>query len=526
MSYIETINNFNSKYNAQIDGAAVSAAIANFLTTTKDNAVRNDLIKAYVIKSYRSLAQSTQTAKMKNQLLGANNVPKTTAKEMLDEYVELVSLATVEASTKLTKDAEQAVIDAKAEIEAAKEAEANALAEVQKLNTKQNRDAYASAKAKAEIKSSKEVFTFEPYEQTENYFGMTSKEAEKLLTAQLNHFSNLDACNFLVENLGVKNPRFINEVNEHPAVNYNSASAEQKKSLQNIYRTKTIMQEKLNEKGISAWFWRLFHRSDVKAMKNYVKASNELLTRSNFEENAISDVETTANQGYGYSSEEIKIAVDEYKVILASADKREEEREAERQAQEKERIERENALKSEIKTVNEKDTKERMFDIRFRPSFDKATRDAEYAEFKKIVDSKKSADATNSEDGKKAETTIELRKNTVNTKELPFEAREVFKANLEKFRIVKTNIKENITDEKLEELKGSLETKFRGMEEKFVSNEKYKDYKGMTLDEFYALPDKEIRKKIDFKNDLTENAKIEPKLEDETLKKEAPQKNV
>lgn len=526
MSYIETINNFNSKYGAQIDGVAVSSAIANLLTSTQDNELRNDLIKSYVFKSYRSLARSFQTAKIQNQLLGANNEPKPTAKEMLDAYVDLVSQAAIEASIKLTKDAEQAEIDAKADLEAAKEAEAAALAEVTKLNTKQNRDAYEAAKTKVEVKSNKEVFKFEPYEQIDNYFGMTSKEAEKLITAQLNNFSNRDACNFLVERLGVRNTRFIDEVKAHPVVDYESASAEQKKSLQNIYHTQKIMEGKLNKPGIGAWFWRLFHRPHVKAMNDYIKASSALLQNSNFGENAVRDAETMAEQGYGYSSEEIKAAADEYKVTLANGDRREEERKAQEREREEEKLalerareERENAIKSEIKAVNEKDIKERMFDIRFRPSFDKATRDAEYAEFKKIVDSK------NSKDGNAAETTVELRKITVNTKELPRTARAVFKANMEKFRLMRDYIKENITEEKLEEIKGTLENKFTDIEDKFVSDEMYKDYKGMTLDEFYALPDKEIRQKIEIKNELSNNEKIEPKHEEKELSKEVPQKD-
>lgn len=525
MPYIETVNSFNTKYNVGIDGPAVTAAISNLLTTTNDRELRDDLIKAYVIKSYRSMARDTQPAKIQNQLLGVPGAPETTAKGMLDDYVELVKQAVAEASAQLVKDAAQAEIDAKADLEAAKKAEAEALAEFEKLKTQQNLDAYEAAKTKVEVKSNKEIFKFEPYEQTENYFGMTSKEAEKLITSQLNHFSNLEACNFLVERLGVRNPRFINEVNAHQVVDYNSATAEQKKSLQNIYHTKKIMEGKLNEKGIGAWFWRVFHRSHVKAMNNYVKASTALLQNSKFDENAVRDAEAMANQGYGYNSEEIKSAVDEYKVTLANADKRVQDREAEKLAQERAREERENAIKSEIKTVNEKDIKERMFDIRFRPSFDKATRDAEYAEFKKIVDSKKSPDAANSNDGKSAETTVEFRKNTVNTKELPRDAREVFKANMEKFRLMKTYIKGNITAEKLEELKGTLETKFRGIEDELVSDEMYNDYKGMTLDEFYALPDKEIRQKIEIKNELSNNEKIEPKHDEKELSKEVPQKD-
>ena len=53
----------------------------------------------------------------------------------------------------------------------------------------------------------------------------------------------------------------------------------------------------------------------------------------------------------------------------------------------------------------------------------------------------------------------------------------------------------------------------------------YKDYKGMTLDEFYALPDKEIRQKIEIKNELTGNEKVEPKHEEKELSKEVPQKD-
>ena len=504
MSYIDTLNSFNAKYNVQIDSTALSASITNLLTTVKSNEERDNLIRSFIVRDFRGVARNSRDAKTRNYIAGATGMPETGVKEMLDEYIELIKQAASDASDRLVKDAEQAAIDAAEDLEKAKAAEKAALEQYNKTPDDATRKAYEAAKMKVDAKSKKEVFTFEPYAQVDPYFGMSSKQAEKLMRDQFNNLSYIDARRAQIEARGVKNPMFINEVTSHPTVDYKNATADQKRSLQGIYNTKTIMEQKVNEKGLKAWFWRLFHGSHVKAMNNYIKEANTLLGNSGFDADAISDAENMAKQSFGYKGEEIEAAVNEYKVTLAKAD----EREANREAAKKELEAKEAALKKEIEDINAKPIHERMFDIRFRPSIADAEFKADMQVFNAIA-------------------MREAKENTVNTKEISPEAKAIFKLNMTKLREVRNYPGRAKADEaKLAEIKEALEAKFREMEDPFIADEKYKDYKGMTRDEFLALPEKKMREPIEMKDPGAVNEQIQPKQDEKDLTHNVPTKDV
>ena len=326
MPYTTALNNFNTKYRVQIDKNVISASVTQMLNTGTTNADRDALIRAFIKENYSDLASQSQTSKVMSQILRAPNVPDTTAKGMLDEYVELINQIAKASSDRLVREAEQAAKDAEKELEEAKVAEAQALEEYNKLRTTENKNAYERAKEKVRIKTNKENYKFEPYEQTNPYFGLSTKDAKTLLTDQLNTFSYAKARRLQISNHRARNPMFKSEIDALSGVtDYRTASPDQKKALQEVYATKKLMEARLNRTGFKAWVWRLFHGSEVDAMTNYIKDATERLAAAHFSDNedAIREADEMETRGFGYNANEINEAVEEYKVTLAKGDERE-----------------------------------------------------------------------------------------------------------------------------------------------------------------------------------------------------------
>jgi hypothetical protein len=273
-------------------------------------------------------------------------------------------------------------------------------------------------------------------------------------------------------------------------------------------------------------------------MTNYIKDATDRLTAAHFSDNedAIREADEMETRGFGYNANEINEAVEEYKVTLAKGDERElreaaekeelesqraeadrlhkEQLESEKKAleeqQERIRIEQEQkeiALQNELKEVNSKGILDRIFDIRFRPTFDSKTAEQERDQLNTILDNKQTEKTVRKE-------------NSVNTKQLSPEAKKVLTTNLQKMTYVKDYYKKlgkNVGSAELDKTKNYLENVFRRLEEDLIATGSYDNYKGMSHEEFLALPNKSessTRSKMPPVNiDGDKKEQIQPKIE-------------
>ena len=276
------------------------------------------------------------------------------------------------------------------------------------------------------------VAPFKPYESSMDYFGIREEEAKYLLENQVNSATYINARRVQVATVGVAAPVFMNELNEafENKGSYQDASAGDKRRMQQVYATKQVMKETLDsKKGFWGWVWKaITHRSEAKAMRNYINAAERSLSGANFDEAAENEaIEAMTKKGYLYGRYKRSGAESEIKEKFAENEKkyaliREEQAKIEAKTE------------AEIEAISKLPLKDQFFEIKFRPSHDKETFEKQRLEYNKVA---------------------KIVSEGVKSNTIPKDVIEVFKATNKKFNAVK-KIKAGVPVESCEEIEQVL----------------------------------------------------------------------
>lgn len=379
----ELIRDFTQKSHVEIDGDLIRNTIENLLSKTNILRTREQNIEKYIVSTYSKLAAEFERRRAEDMLYSPDTASKTSSFEFFNGYVNIISEVAKEASAQLLTRVEtekeylkQAVADAKQKYDdAQKELETretnykahhngslDGINEIEEY--KKYKDDVAIAKIKlenAERKQEQGVSSIASFEQFRPYFGMSAKTAKSLLDRQVKTCNYMDLRREQIERSGFRSNSYVLEVENvviPENVTYKTATAEQKRQLQEIYATKQIMQEKLNGRttGTFAWFKRWWYRKDIAALNNYLFAANQKLSGAKLDQDDMADaIDAMTEKGFFHG---------EYKASGAETV-----------------LDEQLAKNSEMKTryanndkyVNEgakKDAASQMFDPYFRPTVD------------------------------------------------------------------------------------------------------------------------------------------------------------
>ena len=143
--------------------------------------------------------------------------------------------------------------------------------------------------------------TFEP----EFMLGIASKDAKNLVSGFLSSYSRYDESKHTLKTEGwetafelverCRYSRFEDKVRE-----YSKADENVQNDIKETYIRKKIVQEELNSHG---FFWRLFHRSDVKTMRNYIGAAERALADVGFPKEAAKEADADFAQSAALETE-------------------------------------------------------------------------------------------------------------------------------------------------------------------------------------------------------------------------------
>ena len=563
MPYTQLVNDFNTKYRVNVDSQSIVNHVTTVLTKYKDNVERDLLIKSYIFQRYPDMAAAHENRVQQERVINLNVEHQSDAKEFFEGYLGIISAITESTSKSLEKAAADAAVEAKKATEDTAKAaeEAARVAEEAEKNkawdAKDKKDAAVAAaeKAKRTAERESDAFKFDRYESNMNYFGITEKEAEKMILGQVNSYTYSEARRFQMKKLGVTHPKFIEEVTSIGDVDYSTATDAQKKALQETYVTKNLMQARLDRHWA---IWKFFHPWQTKAMETYVETANKVLGKAKF--NGEAEAETLAAGGVDLNTDTVRSGLSEVKAVvsenekiiqqhendkktkldLANAEKeqklKEEEEKRQKAIEEKQKAEEDKKLYQEQrlkdrkekeeeirKTIDEnreqaqqeanvveestKHINDKFFEIRFRPSLDKAKLDEQTVLMLNV-----------------AKTYIEGKKHV-----LPVGVKSVFNANFEKLKAARAFVKERdaLKPEELENKKDEFEAKKNELLDNFyVSEELVKhelknldveNYKPVTINEIENIALKNKIQKDTSDNPSTDK-KSEPVDTDKTLK--------
>lgn len=489
----ELIRNFQEKNNVQIDSENIRITIDRILTVNADNKVREARIGEYILSVYPQIADEYERNRVQASVENTGNVAKSTALEFFEEYVNIISQIVKESSDSLAAQAVEEAEKAKKNLEAAEQKYQN---EVDKYETAQfnvsigtnvNMEQYKTNLENAQIAlaSAKEkndnAVSFNPYESSMDYFGISGLNALKMLNNQLNTYNYMDMRRAQIESSGVTSPVYITELYSAfpPKTTYQSASADDKRKMQEVYATKQIMQEKLDSKqGLSGWFWKLTHRAETKAMKNYIASANGALLATGFDEAAKAEaIDAMSERGY-FSGEYTSSTLDAVNEKFA----------------ENEKIYapiRDN--KTEIKIISEMPIKDQLFEIKFRPSKNVKTLNEQnqaYKEIKKFVE---------------------------NNKNIPEDVIKVFEANRKKLRSVMGlyTRSQSVGPQEMDRRDDICEK----IEAELMMQVSHDNYKPMKFDEIKALNTQKEPMKVDFNDKNVKEEFSQPVSENDLVKK-------
>ena len=162
--------------------------------------------------------------------------------------------------------------------------------------------------------------------------GLSATDAKNLVSAQLSSYTRLDETmyslkrfgwedahralnNMITDNMTGKPRKYATSDEE----NFTAADEEHKGAMYEAYMRKEELKKQLSRNG---FFWRLFHRTEVREMRNYIEAAEAALTAVGFPEEAIG--EANAEFAFAAASEADYLAshmyFDEKFVALAKAE--------------------------------------------------------------------------------------------------------------------------------------------------------------------------------------------------------------
>lgn len=379
MSVVDLINRFQENNNVHIDGQIINT-INRILTVSQDNKSRETTIREYIRSEYPKVAKEYERNKVHSSVLKADSTAQKTPVEFFEEYINFISDVVKESSDRLAEEAEKEAIKAdelvkttKADFDDKKTKHDELLATQKKNNgseeelannphfVKNYTEPMEFAKINWENATEKQnrLVAFKPYESTMDYFGLSEPRTLAMLENQVNSCTYMDARRAQIETAGVTAPAYMQELADafKNNVTYGEANADDKKRMQEVYATKQLMQEKLDsKKGLSGWLWKLFHRTETKAMKKYVKDAGDALSRAGFGDNNVEEANIAMSEkGYFYNEYQKSGAIDVIKEKFA----------------ENEKVYAPiRAYKAELKAVAQKPIKDQYLEIKFRPSTD------------------------------------------------------------------------------------------------------------------------------------------------------------
>lgn len=378
--------------------------------------------------------------------------------------------------------------------------------------------------------------TFVPH-QPIAYFGISGAEMTALKEKQLNGYSNRDARKFeIFEAHGVKSQKFLNELNDTKGIQYNTATSYEKNILLKTYMTKKLFEEHLKSKN---FLWKAIFRGQTKAMKNYIRAAENALNDAKFytvsQETRDADLAAYEKMGWAYDGDakafdetfkESEARID--KEVSVGVNQRSEEAAKKEAAREQKRLEKENAKNAErmkksnelkakmepsqkeVDAVNALDPADRLFEVRFRPSFDLNEFTEQYELAKTVY---KRLNGLNLHQDEKA---------FFKSSFLPKGVKTVFNANFQKLMDIKTYVrsKGTMSDAQIEEMETKYTDKFIDAEDKLQKSlDTLEGYKPLTHKEFENLAmQEELR--CELASSEKGKTEVSPKNEEKQVSKE------
>ena len=502
----QAITNFHEKHGVQLDETSIKTAVSNILGNHSDPEVRERLLKEYVKNSFRDFAIPLEQQRQ-SLWIGSHgySLPTMEVVGMLDAYIGVVSQIALIASGEQIESMQKAQAEAKASaaqaVENAKIASdaANKAREAREYGANQKieeaNELVRKANLRLERANNPDNFYFKPWEPGMPKFGLTSAEARAIYLDCVNSVKFAELRSEEMRESGAEHWLFaqlVNEIDQDTRVtDYNSATPKDQEKLRNVYVTRELMNTHLDGLKKRNWIWRLIHRSEIKAVQNYVNSADNLLTKVNFPEDLKASTMTAATTGgirAGFP--EVEAGLQEIDQAFAEVDKAVEARNQEkllkaeenRKIKEERQKEKEEKQRAEEKAKKEKTEKhatrkareeqakkaivgheaeinaeaealarmkkelpDAFFDIRFRPSWDKE-------------ESKRQSDLA-----------VQIGKEFFTGKRsLPAGVEAVFKANYAKIRAVREFVKKDLNTlepKALQEKIKELDTQFAVSEE-------------------------------------------------------------
>ena len=246
------------------------------------------------------------------------------------------------------------------------------------------------------------------------YFGLKGSEVTKIAMTQV------EGCNYaharryeLFKANSITDPKFLAEAKAlEDMVNtkktYATVEPEERENIHKIYVSNKLVKDRLESK---TWWWKLLHRGQTKAMQKYVETAGKLLSDLKVPaegSSEASELDAFMKQGYAMIDPsqknalmnrfaEVERTIDEN--LVAPAEERARKLDEVKQKRQKEKeIKKADAFRKrveaaankraayetaealdEIKAANSKSIEDNLFEIRFRPSFDKEEFDKQIA---------------------------------------------------------------------------------------------------------------------------------------------------
>ena len=121
--------------------------------------------------------------------------------------------------------------------------------------------------------------------------GLTTNEAKNLVSFQLSSYTRIDETMYSLKKFGWEDAHIsLGHIRTNTLTgetrSFATTDDEHKAGMYDVYIRKEELKNQLNSKG---FFWKLFHRADVRAMNDYINAAEEALTAVGFPESAIGE---------------------------------------------------------------------------------------------------------------------------------------------------------------------------------------------------------------------------------------------
>ncbi len=126
-----------------------------------------------------------------------------------------------------------------------------------------------------------------------NMLGLTAQDAKNLVGHQLNSYTLLDETMYSFKKYGYEEAhRTIETIRVDSLTgetrDYATTDDEHKAGMHDTYMRKEAVKKELKDNG---FFWRLIHRSEVKQMRNYIKAAEDALKEVKYTKQAAKEAE-------------------------------------------------------------------------------------------------------------------------------------------------------------------------------------------------------------------------------------------